>query len=94
MRYIGIATRAGAVAAMILGLAGLVEPTVVEARGGFGGGFHGGGFGGFHGGGFGWGGRGYGGGWSGGFYPGYYGWGYGGYPYAHFGTLTPYSTYP
>ena len=99
MRYIGIATRAGAVAAVILGLVGLVEPTAVEARGGFGGGgfgggFHGGGFGGFRGGGFGWGGRGYGGGWSGGFYPGYYGWGYGGYPYAYYRYAYPYSTYP
>ena len=102
MRYIGIATRAGAVAAVILGLVALVEPTAVEARGGFGGGFHGGGFGGFHGGGFGgfrgggfgWGGRGYGGRWSGGFYPGYYGWGYGGYPYAYYRYAYPYSTYP
>jgi hypothetical protein len=98
MRYIGIGTGAGAVAAVILGLVALVEPTAVEARGGFGGGFHGGGFGGgfggFHGGGFGWGGRGYGGGWSGGFYPGYYGWGYGGYPYAYYGYPYPYSTYP
>jgi hypothetical protein len=76
MRYIGIATRAGAVAAVILGLVALVEPTAVEARGGFGGGgfgggFHGGGFGGgfggFHGGGF------------GGFRGGGFGWGGRGY---------------
>ena len=73
MRYIGIATRAGVVAAVILGLVALVEPTAVQARGGFGGG------------GFGWGGRGYGAVWSGGFYPGYYGWGYSGYPYAYYG---------
>ena len=94
MRYIGIATRAGAIAAVILGLVALVEPTAVEARGGFGGGGFGGGFGGFHGGGFGWGGRGYGGGWSGGFYPGYYGWGYGSYPYAYYRYAYPYGTYP
>ena len=85
MRYIGIATRAGAIAAVILGLVVLVEPTAVEARGGFGG---------FHSAGFGWGGRGYGGGWSGGFYPGYYGWGYGGYPYGYYRYAYPYSTYP
>jgi hypothetical protein len=44
MRYIGIATRAGAIAAVILGLVALVEPTAVEARGGFGGSGFGGGF--------------------------------------------------
>jgi hypothetical protein len=98
MHYISIAKRAGAIAAVILGPVALVEPTAVEARGGFGGGgfgggFHGGGFGGFHGGG--WGGRGYGGGWSGGFfYPGYYGWGDGGYPYGYYGYAYPNSTYP
>ena len=79
MSSVGRAKPMGMIAAGILGIVALANPTIAEARGGFGGGggFHGGGFGGgFHGGGFGGGFRG---GGFGGFRGGFAGRGFGGF---------------